>query len=43
MHAAKTIAITGSIERRSTSGVERAHGDDTKAYGVGYPEQGIVG
>jgi len=34
MHTAKTIAITGSIERGSTLGVQKAHRDDTKAYGV---------
>ena len=43
MHAAKTIAITGSIERRSRSGVQKAHGDDTKGYGAQYLVPEIVG
>jgi hypothetical protein len=34
MHAAKMIAITGSIERRSTLGIQWWQDDDTKAYGA---------
>jgi hypothetical protein len=34
MHAAKTITIAGSIERKSSAGVQKAHEDDTKAYGA---------
>jgi hypothetical protein len=43
MHAAKTISITGSIERRSRSAVQKAHGDDTKGYGAQHLEPEIVG
>jgi len=34
MHAAKTITITGSIERWSTPGIQRWQDDHTKAYVV---------
>ena len=43
MHAAKTIAITGSIERGSTLVVQKARRDDTKAYGALPPVPEIVG
>jgi len=39
----KRIVTSGSIERRSTLGIQRGHEDDTKAYGARHLVPEIVG
>jgi hypothetical protein len=43
MQAANTIAVAGSIDRTSRATIQKAHGDDTKAYDASHRVPGIVG